>query len=262
MRTIAILNLKGGVAKTASTVNIAAILRHYHHRRVLVVDTDSQGNTTEFFGGDPARGNLASAMLSEADDGTAAAWQIQSAAHGVDLLAASDQLMDLDLSSIKATNDGTPRANVEALRSMVGLLAERDMYDYCLIDCPPAFNAACAAALLAADEVVIPIKLDAFSLRGMTNLLRQIRNMQAINPSLRLAGLLPTMWYTSPRTMQAENILAESGLPILPHIRRSDKVDEMTFTQQPLCLFSPTSAAGVDYRRFVAGWLEGGAING
>lgn len=54
MRTTAILNLKGGVGKTATTVNMAAILAADYHKRVLVVDADSQANTTEFFGGDPS----------------------------------------------------------------------------------------------------------------------------------------------------------------------------------------------------------------
>ena len=167
--------------------------------------------------------------------------------------------MDLDLTKVELQN-----VRVTVLRDMVQLLAERDVYDYCLVDCPPAFNAASAAALMAADEVIIPIKLDAFSLRGMTNLLRQIANMRQINPRLRLAGCLPTMWYKSDNIRQAEETLCSSGLPVFPHIRRTDKVDDMTFAQEPLLISSPRSAAGVDYRRFVQAWLKnkGGASNG
>ena len=62
MKTIAICNLKGGVAKTVSCVNIAAILAHDHGKRVLVIDADAQANATEFLGGDPLEGRL-SAML-------------------------------------------------------------------------------------------------------------------------------------------------------------------------------------------------------
>lgn len=258
MRTIAIVNLKGGVAKTATTVNVAAILQHYYHKRVLVVDADSQGNTTEFFGGAPEKGNLAEVLRQKdlfPDQSPCYAVSIQpSNFAGIDLLAASDELMDLDLTAVK-----TETAQAGALRDLTAQLA--DQYDFCLVDCPPAFNAASAAAMIAADEVVIPIKLDAFSLRGMTNLLQQIKNMQAINPKLKLAGLLPTMWYKSDRILQAEATLRASGLPVFPHIRKTDKVDEMTFVQQPLYLCSPKSAAGVDYRRFVEVWLEGGKRN-
>lgn len=109
--------------------------------------------------------------------------------------------------------------------------------------------------------MIIPIKLDAFSLRGMTCLLRQISNMRRINPRLRLAGCLPTMWYNSPKIQEAEATLRASGLPVFRPIRRTDKVDEMTFAQDPLLISSPRSAAGVDYRRFVREYLEGGPVN-
>lgn len=148
------------------------------------------------------------------------------------------------------------------LRDMVQSLDSMHLYDWVLVDCPPAFNAASAAALIAADEVIIPIKLDAFSLRGMANLMRQIANMRQINPKLRLGGLLPTMWYRSENIQRAEETLRASGLPVYPHIRRTNKVDDMTFAQEPLLISSPKSAAGKDYRTFVRTLMEGGAVNG
>ena len=106
--------------------------------------------------------------------------------------------------------------------------------------------------------MVIPIKLDAFALRGMGNLMRQIANMRKINPSLRLSGCLPTMWYNSPLIVEAEKTLGASGLPMYPHIRRTNKVDAMTFAQEPLLLTSPRSSAGIDYREFVREYIERG----
>ena len=255
MRTTVILNLKGGVAKTATTVNTAAILAKDYGKRVLVIDADSQCNTTEFFGGDPAKGNLAGLLR----DGRAedAAWGIQSTRlPGVDLLAGDESLMDLDL-----TTAALNAAQTGCLREMAQALDSMGLYDWILVDCPPAFNAASAAALLAADEVVIPIKLDAFSLRGMANLMRQIANMRQINGKLRLAGLLPTMWYKSDNIQEAETQLLTSGLPVFPHIRRTNKVDDMTFAQEPLISCHPKSAACIDYRRFVAQLINGGAAN-
>lgn len=258
MRTAIILNLKGGVAKTATAVNMAAILANDHKQRVLLVDADSQCNTTEFFGGDPANGNLAEVLRQHSDGAFFAAASIQPTSFpGVDLLAGDDSLMDLDLTKVE-----TEDVMATVLKEMISILDERKKYDIVLVDCPPAFNAASAAALIAADEVIIPIKLDAFSLRGMTNLLRQIANMRKLNPKLRLAGCLPTMWYKSERIQEAEDTLRASGLPLFPHIRRTDKVDDMTFVQEPLLLCSPRSAAGVDYRRFVSAWLKGGVNNG
>ena len=256
MRTIVILNLKGGVAKTATAVNVAAILASDYKQRVLLIDADSQCNSTEFYGGDPAKGNLAEVLRRGNHED--AAWGIQSTRFtGVDLLAGDESLMDLDLTKVELQD---VRATV--LRDMVQLLDSMHLYDWVLVDCPPAFNAASAAALIAADEVIIPIKLDAFSLRGMANLMRQIANMRQINPKLRLGGLLPTMWYKSENIQRAEETLRASGLPVYPHIRRTNKVDDMTFAQEPLLISSPKSAAGRDYRTFVRALMEGGAVNG
>lgn len=260
MRTTAILNLKGGVGKTATTVNMAAILAADYGKRVLVVDADSQANTTEFFGGVPKYTCTLADMLrrDELRPGVRppVCW---TNVEGVHMIAADERLMDLDLSAIKSD-----RVDVGCLRNKLQSDVETGIYDYVLIDCPPAFNAACAAALLAADDVVIPIKLDAFSLRGMANLMRQIQNMRAINPGLKLAGLLPTMVYKSEKISEALETLRGSKLFVFPGIRKTNKVDDMTFAQRPLIESSPKSAACIDYRKFVGAYVaqEGGRGRG
>ena len=165
--------------------------------------------------------------------------------------------MDLDLTKAES---GTVDASV--LRSMIGVVASCGLYDVALIDCPPAFNAASAAALIAADDVVIPIKLDAFSLRGMGNLMRQIQNMRQLNPKLRISGVLPTLWYRDDFVLDSERQLMEAGLRVYPHIRHSRPVDRMTYEQQPLCISSPRSGAGKDYRQFAASYMEEGTNYG
>lgn len=253
MKTIAICNLKGGVAKTVSCVNIAAILAHDHGKRVLVIDADAQANATEFLGGKTTCKTTMSDLLRR----TVVSFEIcqKSSLDKVDLIAADDSLMDLDLSAVKGK-----AADVKCLVDLRSSWASH--YDFVLIDCPPAFNAASAAALLAADEVMIPIKLDAFSIRGMGNLMRQISNMRQINPRLRVGGILPTMWYASEAITKAERTLREHGLPVYPHIRRSPRVDDMTFAQEPLITCSPLSGACRDYRRICRLLVEGGAVNG
>ena len=254
IRTTAILNLKGGVAKTTTAINMAAILAKEHKARVLLIDGDSQCNTTEFFHGRPDDGNLAhilrnSKYFDEPGD-RATAYIQQTQYENIDLIPGDEALMDMDLSKVE---QGCISSNI--LRYLVNEVRLR--YDYILIDCPPAFNAASAAALIAADDVIIPIKLDAFSLRGMGNLMRQIKNMRQINPRLKIAGLLPTMWYRDAQIIEAEKQLKDAGLNVFHHICRSDKVDKMTFQQDPLLVSSPNSAAGVDYRKFVAEYVGG-----
>lgn len=258
IRTTAIVNLKGGVAKTTTVINMAALLARDHGARVLVTDADSQCNLTEFYGADSDHGNLSHILRNAKhfdDPGDYAAAFIQKTRYtNLSIIPGDEELMDLDLSKVE-------QAMISA--NVLAYLTEQveGKFDYHLIDCPPAFNAASAAALIAADDVLIPIKLDAFSLRGMANLMRQIKNMRKINPRLKVAGILPTMWYNSPKIVDAEKQLRKAGLHLFHHIRRSDKVDDMTFEQEPLLVCSPNSAAGVDYRRFVKEYV-GGAESG
>lgn len=255
MRTIAICNLKGGVAKTTTTVNLAAILAAELGKNVLVIDADSQGNATSFLGGDRDQPGMAAMLRREP------ALMQETNLEGVRLISASAELMDLDL-----TKAGEGTVDVQCLREVLAFLEESASWgphpaswrppspcegkalDYCLIDCPPAFNAASSAALIAADEVLIPVKLDAFALEGMANLLQQIQNMRRLNPKLKVLGVLPVMWYKSDSILKAERALRDAGLRVLPRIRRSDKVDEMTYSQAPLIQCSPRSGPCKDYR--------------
>ena len=286
MITIAICNLKGGVAKTTTAVNLAAILAHDRGRRVLVIDADSQANATSFLGGDKTLPGMAAMLRGEQSDEKPIALQLTNV-EGVSLVAADASLMALDL-----TRAGDGRADVQCLRKLRGILEQRERiataaralarndtssgaaappspqgegrwedlarviwgepFEYCLIDCPPAFNAASSAALIAADEVLIPVKLDAFAMEGMANLMEQIQNMRRINPRLRLLGILPVMWYKSDTVIHAESALRNAGLLVLPRIRRSDRVDDMTYAQKPLIACSPKCGPCRDYRVLAA----------
>lgn len=263
MRTIAICNLKGGVAKTTTAVNLAAILAAERGKNVLVIDADSQGNATSFLGGDREQPGMAALLQGQTTEEKPLELQ-RTNVGGVTLIAGSAELMDLDL-----TKAGEGTVDVQCLRQLRRFLETRPEleppeladvlygapFDYCLIDCPPAFNAASSAALIAADAVLIPVKLDAFALEGMANLLQQIQNMRRINPQLQVLGVLPVMWYKSESILQAERALRESGLRVLPRIRRSDRVDDMTYAQAPLISCSPRSGPCKDYR-VLARWLD------
>lgn len=252
MRTTAILNLKGGVGKTTTVIHMAYLLQRYENARVLVVDCDPGRNLTQFFDADPKNG-CTSEVLVNGDELFGIACIQPTAIPGLYILAADDNLMELDLSQLQ-----TNRVKPLVFRNMVMELARRDQYDYILYDCPPAFNSACAAALIAADDVVIPIKLDAFSVEGMTNILRQVKNMQRINSRLRVAGVLPTMWYRYKEIMDAEAILRRSSLHVFPHIRRSNHVDKISFDRE---LSSSHTGHMRDYKVFVAEYIaqQGGS---
>ncbi len=121
--------------------------------------------------------------------------------------------------------------NLQAIRGgLRDAMEEGDAYDCIVIDCPPALSPACAAAIAASTDVVIPIKVDAYSVRGMNELTAQIDRLRSIYPDVHVAGCLPTMWYRSDTVEQGERLLREQA-PVhvfASHIRRSPKVDEST----------------------------------
>ena len=243
MRITAIMNLKGGVAKTTTVVNMAAILAA-KGSKVLVIDGDAQCNTTEFLTEEHCLAYRTLADLLGRDK--AGVMELQpTKLENVTLIPAAEDLMGLDISKAEGG-----KLDMDCLRFRRRWWKELGI-DYVLIDCPPAFSAAAAAALLAADSVIIPMKLDAFSIRGMSVLFKQIESMREINPELTIDGILPTMWYRSQETEQIENELGRAGLPIFHHIRLSKTVDKMTIMQKPLQEMSKNSGALKDYRIFV-----------
>lgn len=250
MRTSVIFNLKGGVGKTTTVIHMAQLLHRDLNARVLVVDCDPQCNLTQFFGADPIFGNTTKVLTNAWVDGFSTGFIQHTETEGIDILAADDSLMELDLSSLK-----TDRVNKYCFRMMILELGRLDRYDFVLFDCPPTFNSATAAALIAADDVVIPIKLDAFSITGMANVMRQVKNMQRINGRLRVAGVLPTMWYRSPEISEAEDILRGSSLTVFSHIRRSNRVDGVTMDR---ALANAKTGHMKDYKRFVAAYAKQG----
>ena len=243
MKTTAIMNLKGGTGKTVSTINLAAFLAVKHGQRVLLIDADSQGNLTEFVSEKLSDKGTIYDLLTGKECIALQPTRMRQ----VDILQADPRLMALDI-----TAAGMGAADQMALKSF--LAENADLYDRVLIDCPPAFSAAAAAALIAADDVIIPMKLDAFGIRGMANLLEQIRNMRKLNPKLHVAGVLPTMYYRSPEQDEAEGALRSAmhalGVQVFHHIRRSRQVDDSTFLQRPLLESSPKSGACRDYKVF------------
>ena len=251
MMTTAIMNMKGGTAKTISVIQTAAILYRQHGKHVLLIDADSQANLSEFIVDEPE--NLKNAEgLCDLLCGGNVHGLLATKIPGAQLLPGDSSLMALDIAAMRG-------AGLKQ-NAIADWLQNFPQFDHCLIDCPPAFNAAAMAALRAADNVIIPVKLDAFGINGIAKILEQIRNMQEVNPKLRTAGVLPTMYYRSETQEETEaqlqEVLGSIGVNVFSHIRRSPKVDESTFEQLPLVDFSPKSGACRDYSRFVGEFLK------
>ena len=255
MKTIAIVNLKGGVGKTTTTLNMGALLAAEHAQRVLLIDADSQYNLSMHM-----RADRTGATLSTLFEGESYYENLvqETYLRNVDIIPASLGLMEYDLSMLTGG-----KVNQYALRDLCAALSEDEAYDYVLIDCPPSFSAACAASIAAADEVIIPTTVGAYEQEGVKNLLRQIDGMRRLNPALRVAGVLVTMYRRGEICFQGLNYLREH-LPVRVFdtaIWRSEKVCESAYASQPVLDWSPASWTSRTYREFVEEYL-GGARHG
>lgn len=269
MRTISVINLKGGVGKTTTVINMAAILADAGHS-VLCIDADPQANLTQFFGfRDPEKtlGKTLAELLDgyesfESVDGEE--YVLQTPFPGISLVPASIGLIGADIASVKRGG------RIRAIQALLDALNEDawvddglpptggSAFDFVLIDCPPSFTAASVAAIYASEDVVIPVEADLFSVTGMTSLIAQIGGVRRVQPRVRVAGALICKWRNTPACVQGEAALRASSVPVFKQtIRRSEKVTESIFALQDLQTYSPQSAAGRDYRAFVAEYLEG-----
>ena len=189
-KTIAIVNQKGGVGKTTSTVNLGVGLAQAGNR-VLLVDDDPQHSLTISLGIRNADENLdttlATAMQAEIRD-ESVPWEegIIHSDEGVDLLPANIELSGVEMSLFNAMS------REQVLKSVLSRVKEN--YDYILIDCMPSLGLMSVNALVAADSVIIPSAPDFLSTKGLNLLIRTIsRVRRQINPKLKIDGILMTM---------------------------------------------------------------------
>lgn len=250
MKTIAVINMKGGCAKTTTTVNVAYILAKDYGKKVLLIDNDKQGNLSK------ACGVWSYDSLSLADilTGEAEITEVIQATQNplLNVIPANMHLLTANLMVIKDEERQQATILAEELERVKG------EYDYCIIDCPPDINISVINALVAADEVIIPIKIDGYAFDGMDELEEQINNAKQLNPKLKLRGCLVTMFYNRDVCRQGEEWLQNQRYPVFKtHIRRTEKADEVTFTNASLMEYSPRSGAARDYKAFVREYLEG-----
>lgn len=249
MKTIAIINMKGGCAKTTTSVNMAHILAKDYGKRVLVIDNDKQGNLSKACGA----WSYDNPSLADILTGAAGITEVIQATQIplLNVIPANMHLLTANLMVIKDED----RQQATILKDKLQEVA--DAYDYCIIDCPPDINISVINALVAADEVIIPIKIDGYAFDGMDELEEQINNAKQLNSKLKFRGCLVTMFYNRDVCRQGEEWLQNQRYPVFKtHIRRTEKADEVTFTKESLMEYSPRSGAARDYRAFVKEYLE------
>ena len=252
MKTIAFANHKGGVGKTATAINLAALLAR-DGERVLLVDADAQHNSTDFFCPDYDGPTLTDVLTGACEPRWTEIVE-HTAFEGLDLLCADMRLLTLDLAAILTASGGQDLR----LFKFLDAVREDDGYDYVLLDCPPSFTVASVAALVCADEVILPVKADAFSRAGALEMIQQVRSLSHYHIAPRFRVLV-TMADRSRLSRQAIEQLRADGLDVCSAVIHSSVcVGESSYTKLPLYEYAPRSHAAQDYEQLLQEVREDG----
>jgi chromosome partitioning protein len=256
MRVIALMNQKGGVGKTTTTVNLGAALAELG-KRVCLIDMDPQAHLTINYGVEPTEKlpSLYDVLIEETP--------LQQALHRVD-----------DRISLVPSSIDLAAAEIE-LVSVIGresllknrLEESKEQFDYVLLDCPPSLGLLTINALAAASEVLIPMQPHFLAMQGVAKLLETVHLVnRRMNPKLKVAGIVLTMFdsqtkLTGEVVSELKSFVESAAGKALPwsdarifrsKIRRNIKLAECPSFGQTILAYGPGSNGAADYRALAA----------
>lgn len=239
-KIIAVVNQKGGVGKTTTTVNITAALNGLG-KRVLLCDFDPQANATSGMGVDKntASPNVYDILINGADPARA----VVTTKYG-DVLPSNKALAGAGIEMIAIEN------REKLLKGALDALA--DSYDYIFIDCPPSLELLTVNALCAAHSLLVPVQCEYYALEGLSDLLSTVRLIKrGLNPPLALEGVLLTMFdsRTNLSLQVAEEVKRHfPGQVFATVIPRNVRLSEAPSHGKPISAYDPYSRGAEAYR--------------
>lgn len=248
MHTIAVINQKGGVGKTATTMNVGGALVELGYR-VLLVDLDPQGHLTEACGVPEAQApdTLAQILMGSIETLTVEEtlrlvrpWRDR-----LDLVPTNIDAFLLERQLYRA------RAPEYRLQHVLERLAQADAWDVCLIDCPPSLGVLTDNALVCADQALVPVQAEDSTLRALRLLLEQIKSARAeLRTDIELLGMVVNL-YDSRRGKIVTSVLdtlQDFPLDILATIEDRAAIREAWRAGMPVVEHAPDSTAAGRYR--------------
>lgn len=248
----AVVNQKGGVGKTTTTVNLAAYLATFG-KKILLIDNDPQSNASVGLGIN--RTTIIRGLYNVLVEETPVEEVIlKSSIANLDVLPSSPRLAgaEVELVSIDARETRLKRA----------LANVKDNYEIVIIDCPPSLSLLTVNALTAADEVIIPIQCEYYALEGISQLTHTLELVrESLNPELKIRGIVLTMY--DPRTLLSAQVAEETrkyfGTKVFNTvIPRNIRLAEAPSFGQPIIFYDPGSKGAVAYENLCREVLDDG----
>ena len=250
-KIISVTNQKGGVGKTTSSINLSACLGA-QGKKVLVVDSDPQGNTTSGFGieKNELEDTLYELMIG---DSTTTECIIKDAAENVDLLPAN---VNLAAAEIELINTAKKEFILKRALDWV-----KDKYDFIIIDCPPSLSTLTVNALTASDSVLVPIQCEYFALEGLSSLINTVNLVkERLNNDIQMEGVFFTMY--DARTRLSEEVVADvkaklRGYTIFESIIPNNvRLAEAPSQGMPINVYDSTSTGAKAYEALAKELIE------
>ena len=241
-RVIAIANQKGGVGKTTTAINLSAALGE-KKKKVLVIDTDPQGNTTSGFGLDKSAmdNTIYQLLIGDINIDEAITKDVSD---NVDIIASNVNLAAVEIELIDTEDKEF------ILRNAISTV--RDKYDFIIIDCPPSLSMLTINAMTTADTVLVPIQCEYYALEGLSQLIQTVNLVkERLNPNLDMEGVVFTMFDSRTNlSLQVvenvkENIDEHVYKTIIP---RNIRLAEAPSFGIPINKYEPKSAGAEAYR--------------
>ena len=240
-RVIAIANQKGGVGKTTTSINLSAALAE-KGKKVLVIDTDPQGNTTSGFGieKNELENTIYELLLGECSVQDCV---IKDAYEGVAIIPSNVNLAAVEIELVDAKN------REFILKKEIDWV--RDEYDFVIIDCPPSLSMLTVNAMTAADSVLVPIQCEYYALEGLSQLIHTVNLVkERLNPELDMEGVVFTMYdaRTNLSLQVVENVKSVLKQKIFDTvIPRNVRLAEAPSYGMPINKYDPKSAGAESY---------------
>ncbi len=265
MKTISILNLKGGVAKTFTAANMAYELWRRGYK-VLLLDNDKQGNLSKAYGRYDAESIAPITRLLNGDWVHPDEIIQQTDYDGIDIVTANMSLFGATWNLTKEESENQIERYKQLVYAKIEYYGDNTIYgkyDYCIIDNPPDIGLNVINALAITNEVIVPVKIDEDALEGLDIVAEQIEDAKAFNPSLRLAGVLVTVYQNTDGEAAGVDWLklqhikqqgSSTKYHVLGIIRYSKKVAENSFMRKPIYEYSPCCGAAQSYKKFVTAY--------